>query len=79
MKILVVVLLLLTVAVAGCSNGAIDHFKAGNQLADDGRWEEAISSCRAVHLEWQYPRSGSAREQFSCPRRSGTLAVTCAA
>ena len=54
MKIPVVVLLLLTIALAGCSNAAIGHYNAGVQLSDDGRWEEAMAEYdEAIRLDPQ--------------------------
>lgn len=63
MKIpVVVLLLLLTVALAGCSDAAIDHKNAGIKLSNDGRWEQAIAEYNeALRLDPQHARAYNKR------------------
>jgi len=66
-KIPVVVLLLLSVALAGCSNAAIDHGNAGAQLSNDGRWQEAIAEYdEAIRLNPQYAEAYNDRGIAYC-------------
>ena len=50
-----VVVLLLLMAVAGCSDAVTDHNNTGIKLSDDGRWEEAIAEYdEAIRLDLQF-------------------------